>query len=608
MSTSNTNLTTVSENPNNSFESKNQSLLQSFRPLMSLWPYMMKYKARIIFAIMVLLIAAGATLVFPIAIRQMIDLGFRADNSGFIDQYFIALIFVCAILAITSSLRLYLVVWIGERIISDVRNNVFSHIARLDLNFFDKSKSGEIISRLSADTTQIKSVVGVSASIALRNMILCIGATIMMFVTSPRLSSFVLLSIPIIVIPLIFLGRMVQKKSRTAQDMLANAISYANEAIGSIRILKAYTYESKASNHYKSAVENSFTSSILATAARAFLTGFAILIISSSVVVVLWIGAQDVLANKLSPGTLSQFLLFSVMAAGALGALSQVWGEFALASGATERLMELLATPITIKSPTNPEKIPSPVKGQIDFSKVTFCYENRPDTKILENFDLTIQPGETLAIVGPSGSGKSTLFSLLMRYYDPISGIIAIDNIPLTRMEPSEIRKHIAIVPQETFIFAASAEENIRYGNPNATIEEIENAAKLALADNFIRALPNDYQSLIGEKGVTLSGGQRQRIAIARAILKNAPILLLDEATNSLDTESEKSVQTALERLMKNRTTLIIAHRLSTVRNANKIVVMDNGKIVESGTHENLQAAGGLYEHLNRIQFEPNVH
>ena len=386
--------------------------------------------------------------------------------------------------------------------------------------------------------------------------------------------------------------------------MLAQAISFANEAISSIRILKAFTYESKTSNQYETAVEKSFASAIVATGARSFLTGFAILIVSSSVVVVLWIGAQDVLANKLSPGALSQFLLFSVMAAGALGALSQVWGEFALASGATERLMELLATPISIKSPLHPQKLPISISGKVEFSKVTFSYESDPDNNILEQFDLTVQAGETLAIVGPSGSGKSTLFSLLMRYYDPESGYIAIDNIPLTDLDLTEIRNQIAIVPQETYIFAASAEENIRYGRPNATKEEIVNAAKLALADKFICALPNDYQSLIGERGVTLSGGQRQRIAIARAILKNAPILLLDEATNSLDTESEKLVQSALERLMKNRTTLIIAHRLSTIRNADKIVVLDNGRIIESGTHESLQTTGGLYKHLNRIQLE----
>ena len=584
-----------------------QLRLRSFRPLISLWPYMAKYKARIIFAICTLLIAAVATLAFPIAIRQMIDFGFSADNSGFIDQYFFMLIVVCAVLAIASSLRLYSVIWLGERVITDLRIDVFSHIAKLDLNFFDQSKSGEIISRLSADTTQIKSAVGVSASIALRNMILCIGATVMMFVTSPRLSSFVLLSIPVIVAPLILIGKNVQQKSRIAQDTLAHAISYANEAIGSIRILKAFTFELNASKQYKSSVENSFSSAISATGARSFLTGFAILIVSSSVVIVLWIGAQDVLANNMSPGTLSQFMLFSVMAAGSLGALSQVWGEFALASGATERLLELLAVPISIKSPPSPAKLTVPIQGSIEFSDVAFSYQNNLHSSILKEFNLSIQPGESLAIVGPSGSGKSTVFSLLMRYYDPIFGEISIDQIPLTQMDPSEIRKNIAIVPQETFIFAASAEENIRYGKPDATEEEITNAAKLALADDFIRAMPDNYKSLIGEKGVTLSGGQRQRIAIARAILKNAPILLLDEATNSLDSESENLVQKALETLMKNRTTLIIAHRLSTVRNADRIIVMDNGKIVESGTHNTLHSAGGLYEHLNQIQFEQKV-
>ena len=406
MSTSTNDSTIQPKIPNFLLRITTQLRLRSFRPLFSLWPYMAKYRARIIFAICTLLIAAVATLAFPIAIRQMIDFGFRADNSGFIDRYFFMLIAVCAVLAIASSLRLYSVIWLGERVVTDLRIDVFSHITKLDLNFFDQSKSGEIISRLSADTTQIKSAVGVSASIALRNIILCIGATVMMFVTSPRLSSFVLLSIPIIVAPLILIGKNVQQKSRKAQDMLAHAISYANEAIGSIRILKAFTFELNASKQYKSAVENSFSSAISATGARSFLTGFAILIVSSSVVIVLWIGAQDVLANNMSPGTLSQFMLFSVMAAGSLGALSQVWGEFALASGATERLLELLAAPILIKSPPTPVKLTVPIQGSIEFSGVTFSYQNNPNSSILEEFNLSIQPGESLAIVGPSGSGK----------------------------------------------------------------------------------------------------------------------------------------------------------------------------------------------------------
>ena len=585
-------------------ETGEQPPSRSIRPLATLLPYLLRYKPQVIAAFFALIAAAAATLVLPLAVRRMIDSGFGAADPALIDQYFAMMILVAAALAAASSLRYYFVIWIGERIMADVRSDVFSHITHLSPAFFDRTKSGEIISRLTADTTQIKSAVGASASIALRNVILFFGAVAMMVITSPRLSGLVLLAIPFIVIPLVAFGRKVRGKSRTAQDTLADATAYATEAVGAVRTLQAFTNENFVSGRFGDAVNRAFHAARASILARAVLTAFVIFLVFASIVAVLWIGATDVLAGRISGGTLGQFVLYSVFAAGALGELSQVWAEISQAAGAAERLTELLHIVPEIRSPENPKKLPQPADGRVAFNNVSFEYPSAKDTRVLSDISLSVAPGETVAIVGPSGAGKSTLFHLLTRYYDPAGGQIEIDGIDLTDADPKDVRRSIAVVPQDTVVFAATAADNIRFGRTDATDAEVRAAAVDALADDFITKMTNGYDSAIGERGVTLSGGQRQRLAIARAILKDAPILLLDEATSALDAESETLVQTALERLMKGRTTLVIAHRLATILQADRIIVMDGGKIVEEGTHDALVAKGGLYARLARLQFE----
>lgn len=555
-------------------------------------------------ALTALISAAVITLVLPTAVRRMIDYGFGADDPALINAYFFVLIGVVAGLALASSIRYFLVMWIGERIVAEVRTDVFTHMTELSPAFYDKAKSGEILSRLTADTTQIKSAFGASASVAMRNFVMFIGAAVMMIVTSPRLSVIVLAAIPLIIVPLIAFGRSVRRRSRFAQDTLADASAYANEMLGSIRTLQAFTHENEAARRFGGAVERAFSAARKATAARSVLTGFAICIIGSSVVAVLWIGATDVFAGRMTGGELSQFLLYSILAAGALASLSEVWGELSQAAGAAERLSDLLDVEPEISAPPNPRPLPDSPRGTIGFEHVSFSYDGARDLTILDDVDTAIAAGETVAVVGPSGAGKSTLFHLLMRFYDPTSGRIMLNGADIKDLDPRTVRKAIALVPQDTAIFAASIAENIAYGRPGANRAEIVGAAKAALAAPFIETLPDGYDTLVGERGITLSGGQRQRIAIARAILKDAPILLLDEATSALDAESESLVQQALDRLMEGRTTLVIAHRLATVLKADRILVMDGGRIVETGTHAELSARGGLYAKLARLQFE----
>jgi ATP-binding cassette subfamily B protein len=574
------------------------------RPLLELAPYVARYRGRAILALISLTIAAITTLVVPVAVRRMIDFGFTPAGIAMINSYFSVMIAVVAVLAGASASRFYLVMTIGERIVADLRRDVFAHLISLSPAFFDSNRSGELISRLTADTTQIKSAVGASVSIALRNIMLFFGATAMMVITSPRLSGFVLLAIPVIVIPLVAFGRWVRRLSRGAQDTLADATAYASELIGAIRTVQAYTSERLANARFGGEVEQAYEAARSSTRARSVLTAIIIFIVFTSVVLILWVGSHDVLTGSITPGRLGQFVLYAAFAATGLGQLSEVWGEVSAASGASERLFEILRVKSAIAAPTSPRALPVPARGDVGFENVRFAYPTRPDAWAIDGVSLSVRAGEKVAIVGPSGAGKSTLFHLLLRFYDPTQGIITIDGVPIREADPRELRSRIALVPQDAVAFAATARENIRFGRPDATDAEVERAADLAHATEFIRRLPGGFEAHLGERGVTLSGGQRQRIAIARAILRDAPLLLLDEATSSLDAESETLVQTALEGLMRDRTTLVIAHRLATVLSCDRIMVMDQGRIVEQGTHASLVAAGGLYARLARLQFE----
>ncbi len=574
------------------------------RPLLALAPYVARYKGRAILALISLTIAAITTLLVPVAVRRMIDMGFTPEGIAMINSYFSVMIAVVAVLACASASRYYLVMTIGERIVADLRRDVFAHLISLSPSFFDSARSGELVSRLTADTTQIKSAVGASVSIALRNVMLFFGAAAMMVITSPRLSGFVLLAIPIIVIPLVAFGRWVRRLSRTAQDTLADASAYASELVNAIRTVQAYTGERLARTRFAGEVEQAYQAARSSTKARAVLTLIVIFIVFASVVVILWVGSHDVLTGAISPGRLGQFVLYTAFAASGLGQLSEVWGEVSAASGAAERLFEILRVKPQIAAPASPRALPQAARGDVGFDNVSFAYPTRPNAFAVDGVSLKVGSGEKVAIVGPSGAGKSTLFHLLLRFYDPKSGTISLDGVPIRQADPADVRVRIALVPQDSVVFAASARENIRFGRPDATDAEVERAADLAHATEFLRRLPGGFDAQLGERGVTLSGGQRQRIAIARAILRDAPLLLLDEATSALDAESETLVQTALEELMRHRTTLVIAHRLATVLSCDRILVMDQGRIVEQGTHAELVAANGLYARLARLQFE----
>jgi ATP-binding cassette subfamily B protein len=577
-----------------------KAALGALKPLI---PFALAYKGRIVAALAALTAASAATLVVPVAVRRVIDHGFSAEGGAVINAYFAMLVLVVGVLALSSAFRYYLVITLGERVVADLRAAVFRHLTTLDPSFFDMTKSGEIVSRLTADTTQVKAAFGVSISIALRNAFLCLGAIVLMVVTSPKLSALVLLAIPIIVLPLVFSGRAVRRRSRAAQDRLADASAFAAEAVGAVRTMQAFGMERITAERFMRAAEEAYEAARISSRMRAWLTGTAIFLVSASVVAVLWYGAQDVLAGTMTAGRLSQFVLYAVFAASSLGQLSEVYGELAQAAGAAERLGEILDTRPTITLPAEPRPLPEPSPGTLALEEVHFHYPARPEQAALHGLSFRVGSGERVALVGPSGAGKSTVLQLLLRFYDPQKGTVLVDGVPVRDVDPVALRSRMALVPQEPTIFGASVSDNIRYGRPDATDEEVHRAAALASAEGFIRALPHGFETMLGERGVTLSGGQRQRIAIARAILKDAPILLLDEATSALDAESERKVQVALDRLMEGRTTLVIAHRLATIRSADRILVLEGGQIVEEGTHVVLLAKCGLYARLARLQF-----
>jgi ATP-binding cassette subfamily B protein len=574
------------------------------RALVPLLPYLARYRGRALAALAALTVASAVTLAVPLAVRRMIDHGFSESSAGLINNYFAAMIAIVAVLACASAARYYCVMTLGDRIVADLRSDLFRHLTRLDAAFYDRTKSGELVSRLTADTLQMKAAFGSSASVALRNLFMFVGAVVMMVLTSPKLSAFVLIAIPVIVLPLMASGRGVRRRSRRAQDVLADATSFAAESLGAVRIMQAFTAERVASRKFAEAAEAAYVAARDATSARAILTGIAIFLAFSSVVIVLWVGARDVLAGAISAGLLSQFVLFAVLAASALGQLSEVWSEISAAAGSAGRISELLTAEPQITSAKAPLKLAVPTPGDIAFGRVSFVYPSGSDARALHDVSFHVAPGESVAIVGPSGAGKTTLFQLLMRFYDPQSGAILLDGSDIRALAIEDVRRQIALVPQDSVIFGISVAENIAYGAEHASDAEIRAAAAEAGADEFIRVLPEGYDTRLGERGSTLSGGQRQRLAIARAIIRDAPILLLDEATSSLDAESESLVQSALERLMRGRTTLVIAHRLATVLKADRILVMDAGRIVEQGTHASLVAAGGLYARLAHLQFD----
>ncbi len=576
---------------------------RDLRPLRMLKPYILAHPGILVIAGLMLVLSALAMLSMPLALRRMIDFGFSESNNGFIDRYFGMLIVIGLVLAVASAGRFYFVNWLGERVVASVRANVFAHLATLGPSFYDQTRSGEVMSRLTADTTQMKAAASTALSQAARNIIMLVGALAMMFVTSAKLSLLVLGIIPAIVLPLMAYGRVVRRLSRHAQDTLADASAYAAENLSAVRTMQAFGQERAVAGLFGAAIERSFRAALVRLRARAGLTALVIFIVFSSIVGVLWYGAGLVVAGEISGGRLAQFVLYALFAGGALAELSEVWGEVSQAAGATERLAELLNTRSEIVSPAIPQPLPEPAKGQIEFRRVTFVYPSRPATKALDDVSFSISPGETVAIVGPSGAGKSTLFGLLLRFYDPNEGDVLLDGVSVASADLDALRCRIALVPQDVAIFAASVADNIRYGASGATLDDVRRAAQAAHADAFITALPDGYDTQLGERGVMLSGGQRQRIAIARAVLRDAPVLLLDEATSALDAESEMAVQKALERLMVGRTTLVVAHRLATVQRADRILVLDEGRLVEEGTHAALVRKSGLYARFAELQF-----